>query len=296
MECCIVISKAVIPVAGLGTRLTPTTKEQPKEMLPVFANGPNGQVCLKPLVQLIFEHLYDFGIAEFCFIIGRGKRAIEDHFTQDQGYLNMLKDKGKDISASDLVSFYNRLERSKIVWVNQPEPKGFGDAVLRGRPLIGNERFLVHAGDTYIISKGDAHLQQLMSEYKRLDAEVMLLLQEVEDPRQYGVAEVEKADGNSLKVVSLVEKPERPTSNLAIMPVYIFDPVIFKALEKTGPGKSGEIQLTDAMQTLIEWGSKVYATKLRPDEIRLDIGDPEMYWDALKTSYDYATRKSGLPT
>ena len=289
------LNKAIVPAAGLGTRLTPATKEQPKEMLPVFTKAANGQICLKPLVQMIYEHLYDFGLIEFCFIIGRGKRAIEDHFTQDYGYVNMLKDKGKDTSALDLESFYDKLEKSKIVWVNQPEPKGFGDAVLRAKPFVGDEEFLVHAGDTYIISKDDAHLEQLVDEHERLGADVMLLLHEVEDPRQYGVAEVGKSNGSTLKVLSLVEKPERPRSNLAIMPVYAFDPAIFRALEKTGPDKGGEIQLTDAIQMLIEWGLKVYAIKLKPDEIMLDIGNPEMYWEALKVSYDHATRKSESP-
>lgn len=285
------IKKVVVPVAGLGTRLTPATKEQPKEMLPVFAKGSNGETCLKPLVQMIVEHLYDSGLKEFCFIIGRGKRAIEDHFTQDYDYVGMLNDKDKNSSALDLESFYDKLENSKIMWVNQPKPKGFGDAVLMARPFVGDEKFLVHAGDTYIISEDNAHLKKLMDEYERLGADAMLLLQEVEDPRQYGVAEVENVGGDVLKVLSLVEKPERPKSNLAIMPAYSFDPVIFKALEKTGPGKSGEIQLTDAIQALIEGGSKVYAIKLRPDEIKLDIGNPEMYWDALRISYDYATKK-----
>jgi len=285
------INKAIIPVAGLGTRLTPATKEQPKEMLPVFTNGTNGQICLKPLVQVIFENLFDFDISEFCFIIGRGKRVIEDHFTQDHDYLSMLKDRGKDTSAHDLLSFYKKLEKTRIVWINQPEPLGFGDAVLTGRPLIGDDRFLVHAGDTYIISRDHTHLRQLVTEYEKLSADAMLLLQEVEDPRHYGVAEVEETNGNALKVMRVVEKPERPASNLAIMPIYVFDPALFKALENTRPGKGGEIQLTDAIQTLIERGLKVYATKLRPDEVKLDIGNPDMYWEALKTSYDYAKSK-----
>lgn len=285
------IRKVIIPVAGLGTRLTPATKEQPKEMLSVFTGGANGQICLKPLVQMIFEHLHDFGFMEFCFIIGRGKRAIEDHFTQDYGYIDMLKDKRKDASAMNMESFYDKLAKSRIMWVNQPDPKGFGDAVLRARPFVGDEKFMIHAGDTYIISKNKAHLDQLIGEYEKSSVDVMLLLQEVDDPRQYGVAEVEKTSGSSLKVSSLVEKPEKPKSNLAIMPLYAFNPEIFKALEKTGPGKGGEIQLTDAIQMLIEQGLKVYAIKLRPNEIRLDIGNPEMYWEALKISYNYASKK-----
>ncbi|MGQ9543203.1 MAG: UTP--glucose-1-phosphate uridylyltransferase [Candidatus Bathyarchaeia archaeon] len=286
------IVKAVIPVAGLGTRLTPATKEQPKEMLPVFAPGPGGQTCLKPLVQIIFESLYDFGFREFCFIIGRGKRAIEDHFTQDYNYIGMLKGKGKN--AADLESFYERLERSKIIWVNQPEPKGFGEAVLRAAPFIGGEKFLVHAGDTYIISDGNDHLRRLVGEYERLRADAMLLLQEVEDPREYGVAEVGGEDGVSMKVLNLIEKPEEPPTNLAVMPLYIFDPVILKALERTGPGKGGEIQLTDAIQTLIGWGLRVYATKLESKDVRLDIGNPEIYWESLRISHNHASKRPAM--
>lgn len=282
------ISKAVIPVAGLGTRLNPATKELPKEMLPVFANTPNGEICLKPLVQLIFEHLHDFGITEFCFIVGRGKRVIEDHFTRDSGYLQILREKGRSASASDLESFYDRLEKSEIVWVNQPEHRGFGDAVLRGKPIVSNEKFLVHAGDTYIISRNHDHLTQLVDQYERLDADAILLLQEVKNPSQYGVARVEKTSKDTFKVLDVVEKPERPESNLAITPIYIFGPMIFKALENTRPDKHGEVQLTDAIQTLIEWNLKVRAIRLRPDEIWLDIGNPETYWDTLSTSYGHA--------
>ncbi len=292
MKCRLMIKKAIIPVAGLGTRLTPATKEQPKEMLPVFAKGVNGKICIKPLVQIIFEQLIEFGFKEFCFIIGRGKRAIEDHFTQDYDYVSMLKGKNKDTSALDLEGFYSKLGKSRIVWVNQPEPKGFGNAVLMARPLVGTEEFLVHAGDTYIISKGDAHLQELMGKHEKLDADAMLLLQEVQDSKQYGIAEVENESENSFKVIGVEEKPEKPKSNLAIMPLYVFNSEIFKALEKIGPGKGGEIQLTDAIQKLIEGESKVYAIKLGQEEIRLDIGDPEMYWDALKISYDYAVKKA----
>ena len=286
------LRKVVIPAAGLGTRLLPATKEQPKEMLPIFTKGAGGQVCLKPLLQVIFENLHNYGFTEFCFIIGRGKRAIEDHLTQDHDYLDMLRNKKKDPSTTDLESFYDKLKKSDIVWVNQPEPKGFGDAVLRARPFIGTEEFLVHAGDTHIISIGNAYLKRLIGEQQRLDADVMLLLQEIANPKQYGVAEVGKTDGDSQQILKVVEKPEKPTTNLAIMPVYVFKPEIFRALEETKPGKAGEIQLTDAIETLIKWNFKIHAVKLAPDDIRLDIGNPEMYWEAIMTSYKYAQPES----
>jgi len=286
------IRKAVIPAAGLGTRLTPATKEQPKEMLPIFSKSANGYISLKPFIQLIFENLYGFGIREFCFIIGRGKRVIEDHFTQDHNYLDMLEKRRKKESAHDLLNFYKMLELSKIVWMNQPEPKGFGDAVLRAKPLIDNEKFLVYAGDNFIISKANSHLNQLLNAFESLKAQAVLFLQETKDPRQHGIAEIQKLEGNVLKIRSVVEKPENPISNLGIVPVYLFDQKIFEALEGIEPGIGNELQLTDAIQRLVEWGHKVYAVKLGLNEIRLDIGNPTAYWEALKLSYEHSTNKS----
>ncbi|MCP8316167.1 MAG: UTP--glucose-1-phosphate uridylyltransferase [archaeon] len=280
------IKKVVIPAAGLGTRLLSATKEQPKEMLPVFAKDSNGALCLKPLVQLIFEQLYDFGIRNFCFIVGRGKRAIEDHFTPDYQFIKSLDDKGKNSQASQLESFYKIVDASTIVWVNQPEPKGFGHAVLQAKSFIGDEPFLVHAGDTYIVSEGNDHLNRLIKEHQSKSTDVSLLLQEVHDPRQYGVAEVIR-EGSKLIVKRVVEKPEQPKTNLAIMPIYVFNPVIFRALEAIGPGKGGEIQLTDGIQKLIDWRLEVRAIKLRERELRLDIGTPETYWEAQRLSYEY---------
>jgi len=280
--------KAVIPAAGLGTRLLPVTKEQPKEMLSIFARTLNGNCCLKPVLQLVYEQLYDIGFREFCFIIGRGKRAIEDHFTSDKGYTSMLRQKGKESSAEGLENFYRRIEESTLVWINQPEPMGFGDAVLRAKSFIGNDSFIVHAGDTYVISDNADHLQRLMKGRESLDADAMLLVKEMQDPKQHGVIEAEEIGDETYKVNRAVEKPEKPLSKLAIMPIYVFSPAILKALERTGPGVGGEIQLTDAIQMLIESGSKVYARKLKSEEVRLDIGTPETYWEALKLSREYA--------
>lgn len=284
------LGKAVIPAAGLGTRLLPTTKETPKEMLPIFALGGGGEVCVKPLLQLVFEQLYEAGFRKFCFIVGREKRAIEDHFTQDYGYLEMLEARGKDNQA--LKSFYKKIEDSTIVWVNQPEPRGFGDAVLKAKPFIGEEDFLVHAGDTYIFSADGEHLKRLFKAYEEKDADVAFIIQEVKDPRQYGVVEVGEIAQGVYEVKKVVEKPEKPPTNLAIMPIYIFHPVIFKALERTPIGKGGELQLTDAIMKLIEWGLKAYAIKLKPNEARIDIGTPETYWNALSISYSHASKEA----
>jgi len=268
------IRKAVITAAGLGTRLLPMSKELPKEMLPIYTKGPNG-ILLKPLLQAVFEQLYDFGIREFCFVVGRGKRAIEDHFTPDWNYIRMMNDKGKKRIASEMSNFYRMIEDSTIIWVNQPEPRGFGHAVLMARPFVRDEPFLVCAGDTYIIS------EDFLRRMADSDADATVLLQRVEDPRQYGVALV---DGN--RVLKVVEKPEKLISNLAIMPFYIFNPEIMEILRGLKPGVGGEIQLTDAIQELINRGRRVNAVFLRDDELRLDIGTPESYWEALKLSYE----------
>lgn len=278
--------KVIIPSAGMGTRLLPATKEQPKEMLPLFAKTLNGRPCLKPLLQLVFEQLHDVGFREFSFIIGREKRAIEDHFTPEPSYIAMLEEKRSSL-VDDFKDFYRKIENSSIVWVNQPEPKGFGDAVLKAQAFMRNEPVLVHAGDTCILSDCDRHLKDLMKIHEELDAHATFILQEVGDPRQYGVAEVSEVDAHVCKVKSVVEKPEKPATNLAIMPIYIFRPIIFKALKETLPGEGGEIQLTDGIQKLIDWRLKVYAIKLNPNDIRLDIGTIETYRDALELSYHH---------
>jgi UTP--glucose-1-phosphate uridylyltransferase len=285
------IEKVVIPAAGLGTRLLSSTKEQPKEMLPVFSQDQHGALYLRPIVQLIFETLFDSGARKFCFIVGRGKRAIEDHFTPDHEFVQQLSSRGRDSQATELEAFYRRIEASTITWINQSRPKGFGDAVLQSESAVGNDTFLVHAGDTYIISKVENILKRLTKQHVRGSGMATLALQKVSDPRQYGVAEIcEKKDG-SLILKSVLEKPTKPVSNLAIMPLYIFHPVIFEALRDTRPGKGDEVQLTDGIQKLIEAGHKVQAIELRGDDLRLDIGTPENYWEALELSHRHALSK-----
>jgi len=284
--------KIVIPVAGLGTRLLSATKEQPKEMLPVFAQDRHGILSVRPLVQLVFEQLFDFGFRKFFFVVGRGKRAIEDHFTSDQGFLRRLSNRAKNSQAAELEFFYDKVQASTIVWVHQPAPKEFGHAVLRVESLLGAEPFLVHAGDTYIMSRIPTVLERLVTKHVKGSADATLTLQEVSDPRQYGVAEVDEAEKDDLRVKSVTEKPAKPRSNLAIMPLYTFSSVIFEALRVTLPDRGGEIQLTDAIHKLIETGHEVRAIKLREEDMRLDIGTPENYWHAVSLSYRRASAKN----
>ena len=285
------ISKAVIPAAGLGTRLLSATKEQPKEMLPLFSSD-GGTLSLKPAVQQIFEQLFDLGLREFCFVVGKGKRAIEDHFTPDRDYVRGLNERGKTTQALQLERFYDRIDASTIVWVNQPEPKGFGHAVLLAEPIVDAEPFLVHAGDTFIGSAANPIHSRLFRAHFDNAADATLTLQQLKDPRIYGVAEV-RSSSKGQEVLKVEEKPAHPKSNLAIMPLYIFNKTIFESLRKTKRDQLGEIQLTDAIQGLLDSGHNIQAVTLQPEDLRLDIGTPETYWEALEQSYRNATAKTG---
>ncbi len=288
------IRKVIIPAAGLGTRLFPATKEQPKEMLPIFTKTTQGDLAVKPVVQMVFEQLYDAGFREFCFVVGRGKRGIEDHFTPDSECIRALEGMGKNGQASELEVFYEKLETSTTMWVNQPEPKGFGNAVLTAQPFVQNESCLVHAGDSCIISKEMDYIKRLLEAYERFNADAAFLVLEIENPKQYGIVEGNEVEPGIIKVKSVVEKPEKPKTNWAIMAMYVFHPIIFKALETTEPGKNGEIQLTDAIQKLIDWGLKVYAVKLDKSYAHLDIGSPERYWEALELSYQQFCKRPNI--
>lgn len=285
------VSTAIIPAAGLGTRLLPVTKEQPKEMLPLFSSD-GGTVTLKPVMQLVFEHLFACGCRRFFVIVGRGKRAIQDHFSPDYEFVRSLELSGKVNQSRMLRRFYGMIEKSQIVFVNQPTPKGFGDSVLQAEWLVIDKAFFVHAGDTCFISS--RYIPAMLADlHHREEADVTVALKEVADPRPYGVAEVADQGRQTVRLRKLTEKPLRPKSNLAIMPLYIFNNRIFNAIRHTPPGKGGEIQLTDAIQRLIDGGLKVQGVKLGREDIRLDVGTPEIYWDSLEKSHKRAVRSMG---
>ena len=256
-------------------------------MLPIFARGEHGALCLKPIVQLVFEQLYQVGFREFCFIVGRGKRAIEDHFTPDINFVSMLDSKGRDGPAADLEHFYKMIEGSTLLWVNQPEPRGFGDAVLKAKSFVGNDKFMVHAGDSHFISKNADHLRRVIRLSEGSGANALFLSMEVDDPKRFGVVEGKNGENGLVRVMRLVEKPSNPASKLAIMPVYAFDSNIFQALEATKVGFAGELQLTDGIQKMVDWGLDVLSTRVESSEVWLDIGSPDLYWQAQNLSHKY---------
>lgn len=252
-------------------------------MLPIIALTKNDHLCLKPMLQAIFEQFYDVGFREFAFIVGRGKRAIEDHFSPDEAFMYYLKNKNKKDSAEEMQKFYEKIYNSTIVFINQPKPKGFGDAVNQAALFTGDEEFLIHAGDDLIISKNNNHLKRAIKAFKDYDMDALFLVEEVADPRQYGVMTGDEVKLDLFKVTNVVEKPTKPPSNLAIIAMYIFKPVIYRAINKVQPDKNGEIQLTNALKLLIDWNCKVYGLKLKHTEKRMDIGTTESYLEMLRS-------------
>ena len=231
--------QAVITAGGLGTRMLPISKEIPKEMLPVPVNGE-----LKPIIQVIFEQLFDQGIRDFIVVVSRSKRVIEDYFTPDYDFLDYLEREGKVRQANSLRSFYEKVERSNITFLTQYQQRGFGDAVLRSEPYV-KEPFMVVAADTLVF---DLDIRRMCVN--------SFLVTEVSDPRPYGVV-VTDSEGN---VVDVEEKPKVPKSNLVIVPYYVFDERIFQALKRVEYEK--ELQLTDGIRLLIKEGVRFKALRV----------------------------------
>src|SRR5437870_7878982 len=255
-------------------------------MLPIIAHDGDDALQLKPLVQAIFEQLYGAGVRNFYFVVGRGKRAIEDHFSPDSGFLEFLKKRGK--SPASMSELYAKIRSSNLVFLNQTEPLGFGDAVLRGRTVIKGP-FLVQAADTFILSNGDDYLSRLARAHRKYHGAATVLLRDVPHPRSYGVVEGDALEPGILRVTSAVEKPERRRSNHAIIPVDVDSEDIFTALSDIGPGRDGELQLKDAIKRIASTGQPVIGVLLRPDEIVLDLGSPETMIDALRLTMQYAS-------
>jgi len=278
------IRKAVIPSAGLGTRLLPATKEQPKEMLPVFTRDLHGNLRLKPLLHIVFENLYNAGFREFHFITGRGKRSIEDYFSIDNNLVRYLKSRNNFESIGELDAFYEKVHRSNIIFINQPEPRGFGDAVYRAKSSTGTEAFLVHAGDDLIISEKNQYLLKLIRVFEKNNAAAAFCVEKVRDARKYGVIVGKKVANNVYRVRKVLEKPPVPPSNIAIVAVYVFSPKIYHAIEEVPLDASNEVQLTNAIEQLINQDCPVYAVELDSVEKRIDIGTPWSYLRALKTT------------
>lgn len=263
---------AIVPVAGLGTRLLPATKSQPKEMLPV---------ARKPIVQYVAEELVANGIEQILFITGRGKSSIENHFDHDPELARLLQAANKQ----DLVEQLNAVElNAKFFYTRQRLQRGLGDAVLCGENFAGEEPFVVALGDSIIgLHAGSKAVSRMAELFTSRRASCVLAVEEVppEETVHYGIIEPADSEGDVFRVANLIEKPPpgRAPSNLAIAGRYIFSPLIFDMIRRVQPDARGEIQLTDAIQLMCEEGRRVLALKLPPGEKRYDIGNFASYFE-----------------
>lgn len=269
------IDLAVIPVAGLGTRLLPATKSQPKEMLPVGR---------KPVVQYIVEEMAAAGIRRIVFITGPGKTSIENHFDINADLINYLRETGREESLEEL-----EFERCHIEfgYIRQRRQLGLGHAILCALPFVGQQPFVVALGDSLLgrLGKSDV-VRRMIGEFERSQADLVVAFDEVprEDVVHYGIAQPKTSGrpGETFELADLVEKPtvEEAPSNLAVAARYVFSPKIFEALGRTKAGKGGEIQLTDAMRLLLREGGRGLGMRLPAGEQRYDIGNFESYFEA----------------
>jgi len=264
--------KAVIPAAGLGTRFLPATKAMPKEMLPVVD---------KPAIQYVVEEAVGAGIDDVLVIIGRNKNAISNHFDSVPELEVKLTEKG---DTGRLERVMESSELGDIHFVRQGEPKGLGHAVLRARSHVGDSSFAVLLGDD-LIDERDPLLTTMIDKHVETGATVIALMEVDPDHiHLYGAAAVEPTDDpDVVRVTGLVEKPAREDapSNLAVIGRYVLSPSVFEILERTQPGKGGEIQLTDALQELAAdpQGPGVYGVVFRGR--RYDTGDRVDYIKAI---------------
>ena len=269
------VKKAVIPAAGLGTKFLPATKAQPKEMLPIID---------KPAIQYVVEEAVDSGIDDILIIIGRGKRAIEDHFDRNIDLENFLQQSGS-------TDAYNEIRRigdmANIHFIRQKEVTGLGSAILYAAQHIGNEPFAVLLGDS-IIQSVIPVTQQLIDIYEQYRHSIVAV-EEVPDEKigRFGIIDGKSVNDSIRDISKLVEKPEikKSPSNLAIAGRYILTPEIFKSIEKTPPDKNNEIQLTDALQILLK-REPIYSYQIEGK--RYDLGTKI---DFIKTNIDFSLRR-----
>ena len=270
------VTKAVIPAAGLGTRVLPATKAQPKEMLVIVD---------KPSLQYIVEELVESGIKDIIIVTGRNKNSIEDHFDHSYELEDTLKKNNKNTlleKVEDISSMAN------ICYVRQNHPKGLGHAILKAKSFVGDEPFVIALGDDIVYNDVPV-AKQLIDNYSKYGSSIVGC-QEVKesDVSKYGVVKpLLSLDEKTVEMEDFIEKPsiEEAPSKLACLGRYLLTPKIFDYLEKTEPGKGGEIQLTDAIVAMMKDGEKVLAYNFEGK--RYDIGNK---FGLLKANIEFGLR------
>jgi len=275
------ISKAIIPVAGFGTRFLPATKAMPKEMLPVVD---------KPIIQYVVEEVVAAGIHDIIMVTGWHKRAIEDYFDYPFELEKRLEDAGKQ---KELDEVRHIAEMANFIYVRQKGPYGNATPVYCCRHLLDNdENFVVIWGDEFIYSN-PPRLVQMMKVYEKLGGAVISAVRvDKKDVSRYGIAQVEKVSGNIFRIKKIVEKPspDKAPSNLAAHGAYILPGKIFPILQSLKPGRGGELWLPDAIEALIESGYPVYACEIKNGHY-YDTGNKLEY---LKANIDFALKRPDL--
>jgi len=269
------VTKAVFPVAGMGTRFLPATKASPKEMLPIVD---------KPLIQYAVEEAVAAGITDMIFVTGRSKRAIEDHFDKAYELESELERRGK----AEMLEFVRNMIPKNIncIYIRQPEALGLGHAVLCAKPVVNDEPFAVMLADD-LLDGQPAVLKQMVDTYEYYHCSV-LGVEEVprEDTKSYGIVAAKPLADRIEQISAIVEKPkpEDAPSNLAVVGRYVLTPRIFDLLEQVKPGAGGEIQLTDGIAALL---TEQQVLAHRYDGVRYDCGSKLGY---LQATVEFALR------
>jgi UTP--glucose-1-phosphate uridylyltransferase len=261
------IRKGVIPAAGMGTRFLPATKAIPKELLPIVD---------RPTIQYIVEEAVVSGIEQIILITARGKAALEEYFAVSVELEEILKRQKKE----DLLHIVQKItEMVKIIPVRQDEPRGLGHAVFCAREAVGDEPFAVLLGDDLVDADPPCLAQMVEIARQKGGGVVALMRVPATETRLYGIIRGEQVDERIFRITEMIEKPapDQAPSNLAVIGRYLLPPEIFAILEKTPPGKGGEIQLTDALQTLART-MPLYGYEFVGD--RYDAGDKIGYLQA----------------
>lgn len=266
------VKKAVIPAAGYGTRFLPATKSSPKEMIPIIDT---------PVIQYVVEEAVASGITDILMIIGKGKRAIEEHFDRSP-ILEETLEKKNNLEMLEKIKAISEMANIHFVW--QKEMNGLGDAILHAKHHVGNEPFVILLGDTLVQSENGPVTKQLIDVYKQQKGSV-IALEEVKPElvSRYGVVDGDAVSENVVRAKNWIEKPsiEEAPSNLAVASRYLFTPEIFNYLETTEPGKNNEIQLTDAMREMVK-NHPMFGLKFKGK--RYDIGNKLGF---LKTNIEF---------
>lgn len=273
------VRKAIVPVAGFGTRFLPFTKAVAKEMLPIVDT---------PTIQLIVEELVDSGIEDILFITNRNKHEIEDHFDYAIELENSLKNSGKTKLYEEIRSI---ADKANFYYKRQKETKGLGHAILQGKEFVGDEPFAVVLGDDIVYNEKEPAIGQLLKKFEETQTDVVGCQKvAIENINKYGSIEADQIDDRTYKIKWCVEKPkpEEAPSNVAILGRYVFTKEIFKYIEQTKPGFGGEIQITDAIDKLAQ-NEGVYGYIYEGK--RYDVGSKIGF---LKATVEYALRNDEL--